>query len=102
MENEQELLKELSNYDIGELTEMMLLLEDLADRIDTRLLSIKILERSQSLRSELVVYLGMMARGIQDILSYAHTGIQEYKKRQRETRKGIKSEEYVEQLSLAI
>ena len=28
MENEQELLEELSNYDIGELTEMMLLLED--------------------------------------------------------------------------
>ena len=100
MENEQELLKELSNYDIGELTEMMLLLEDLADRIDTRLLSIKILERSQSLRSELVVYLGMMARGIQDILSYAHTGIQEYKKRRRESKKEIIQEEYIEQLSL--
>ena len=28
MENEQELLEELSNCDIGELTEMMLLLED--------------------------------------------------------------------------
>ena len=75
-------------------------LAKLADSIDTRLLSIKILERSQSLRSELVVYLGMMARGIQDILSYAHTGIQEYKKRRRESKKEIIQEEYIEQLSL--
>ena len=83
---------------------MMLLgfLAKMADSIDTRLLSIKILERSQSLRSELVVYLGMMARGIQDILSYAHCGIQEYKKRRRGNKKETIQEEYIEQLSLAI
>ena len=77
-------------------------LSKLADSIDTRLLSIKILERSQSLKSELVVYLGMMAKGIQDILSYAHTGIQEYKKRRRGSKKETIQEEYTEQLSLAL
>ncbi len=72
------------------------LLAKLADSINTRLLSIKIIERSQSLKENLVVLIGMMARGIKEILSYAHTGIQEYKNQSNKKR----LEEISEQLSL--
>ncbi len=51
----------------------------MADEINTRLLSIKIIEWSQRLKESLRVLLEMMARGIKEILSYAHTGIQDYK-----------------------
>ncbi len=73
------------------------LLAKLADTINTRLLTIKIIERSQSLKEKLVVLLGMMARGIKEILSYAHTGIQEYKRR---SHKATLIEDMSEQLSL--
>ncbi len=73
------------------------LLAKLADTINTRLLSIKIIERSQSLKENLVVLLGMMARGIKDILSYAHTGIQKYKRRPYQSEL---EEDFTEQLSL--
>ncbi len=71
------------------------LLAKLVDTINTRLLSIKIVERSQSLKENLVVLLGMMARGIKDILSYAHTGIQKYKSQSYRL-----EEDFTEQLSL--
>lgn len=73
------------------------LLAKFADTINTRLLSIKIVERSQSLKENLVVLLGMMAKGIKDILSYAHTGIQKYKSR---LYRNELEEDFTEQLSL--
>lgn len=82
-------------------------LAKLADGLDYRLLSLKIMERSKSLREELVVYIGMMARGIQEILSYAHTGIQKYKHRglskqmSEEERLYIKNSDISEQLGFA-
>lgn len=52
----------------------------LSDKIDKKLLSIKIIERSQSLRNKVVVWLSQMARGIKEIISYCHTGIKEWQK----------------------
>ncbi len=52
----------------------------LSDKIDKKLLTIKIIERSQSLRNKVVVWLSQMARGIKEILSYCHTGIKEWQK----------------------
>lgn len=77
------------------------LLAKLADTIDTRLLTIKIIEHSQSLREDLVVMLGMIARGIKEMLSYAHTGIKKYKKRSSKKSCDDKSEwDMSEQLTL--
>ena len=58
------------------LGQMAMLIEDM----DKKLLSIKIIERSKSLRKKAIVWLSQMARGISEILKYAHTGIREYKK----------------------
>jgi len=50
----------------------------LSDKIDKKLLVIKIIERSKSLRNKIIVWLSQMARGIKEILSYCHTGIKEW------------------------
>ena len=52
----------------------------LAESIDKKLLVIKIIEKSKSLRSMVLIWLSQIARGIGKILSYAHTGIKEYQK----------------------
>ena len=52
----------------------------LADKIDKKLLVIKIIERSQSLRNKVVVCISQMARGIKEILKYCHTGIKQWQK----------------------
>ena len=52
----------------------------LAEVIDKKLLVIKIIERSKSLRNKVLIWLSQIARGIEKILSYAHTGIKEYQK----------------------
>ncbi len=50
----------------------------LVEKIDKKLLTIKIIEASKSLRNKVVVWLSQMARGIKEILSYSHTGIREW------------------------
>ena len=50
----------------------------LADNIDRKLLTIKIIYASKSLREKSIVWLSQIARGIKKILSYAHTGIKEW------------------------
>ena len=52
----------------------------LVEEMDKKLLSIKIIERSKSLKRKVIVWLSQMARGISEILKYAHTGIKEYEK----------------------
>lgn len=52
----------------------------LADQIDRKLLSIKIIYASKSLKQKAIVWLSQIARGISEILKYAHTGIKEYQK----------------------
>ena len=55
----------------------------LAEDMDKKLLSIKILERSKSIKRKVIVWLSQIARGISEILKYAHTGIKEYQKIER-------------------
>lgn len=50
----------------------------LAEEINTKLLSIKIIEASKSLRGRVVVWMSQLARGIKKILSYAHGGIKKW------------------------
>ena len=50
----------------------------LADNIDKKLLTIKIIEASKSLKNKSIVWLSQIARGIKEILKYAHTGVKEW------------------------
>lgn len=52
----------------------------LVENIDRKLLVIKIIERSQSLRKKIIVWLSQIAKGIKEILKYAHKGIKEWQK----------------------
>lgn len=52
----------------------------LAEEIDRKLLSIKIIERSKSLREKILIWLSQISRGIEKILSYAQSGIKEWQK----------------------
>lgn len=51
----------------------------LADNIDEKLLTIKIICASKSLKNKVIVWLSQIARGIKEILKYAHNGIKEWK-----------------------
>ena len=50
----------------------------LADKIDKKLLTIKILYASKSLKDKSIVWLSQISRGIKNILAYAHTGIRDW------------------------
>lgn len=50
----------------------------LADKINKNLLCIKILYASKSLKNKAIVWLSQIAKGIKNILKYAHTGIKEW------------------------
>lgn len=50
----------------------------LSEHINKKLLTIKIIEASKSLRKKIVVWLSQIAKGIKAILSYCHTGIKEW------------------------
>ena len=52
----------------------------LAEEINRKLLSIKIIEASKSIRNKVIIWISQFARGIKKILSYAHTGIKEWQK----------------------
>lgn len=79
---------------------MMLLglVAKLIEEMDNRLLSIKIMERAQSLREDLVVFIGMFADGIKEILSFAYTGVAHFKKEKKPKEECV----YLEQLSLQL
>ena len=47
----------------------------LAEKINKKLLVIKIIEASKSLKNNLLVWYGQISSGIKEILKYAHTGI---------------------------
>ena len=55
----------------------------LVEDMNKKLLTIKIIERSKSLKRKVSVWLSQISRGIRNILSYAHTGIKEYQKIER-------------------
>ena len=50
----------------------------LTEKIDKKLLTLKIIYASKSLRNKIIVWISQMARGIKEILSYCHTGIKEW------------------------
>lgn len=52
----------------------------LSEKIDRKLMTIKIIEASKSLRRKIIVWLSQIARGIKEILKYCHTGIKEWQK----------------------
>lgn len=56
------------------------LLGKLAEEIDYKLLTIKIIERSRSLRNKIVMWLSQIAKGVKEILYCAHDGIKEWQK----------------------
>lgn len=49
----------------------------LVEEMNKKLLSIKIIERSKSIKNKVIIWMSQFARGIKEILSYAHTGIKE-------------------------
>lgn len=79
---------------------MMLLglISKLIEEKDKLKLSRKIMERSKPLREDLVVFIGMFAKGIKEILSYAYTGVDYFKKEKKSKENHL----YIEQLSLQI
>ena len=50
----------------------------LAERINRKLLMIKIIERSKSLKNIAYLWYYQIANGVKNILSYAHKGIKEF------------------------
>ena len=52
----------------------------LIESIDRKLLVIKIIERSKSLRNKVVVWMSQMAKGMKEILACAHNGIKDWQK----------------------
>lgn len=72
-------LKAMNNLNLF-LTIHMGHLSMLAEEIDSKLLIIKIIEASKSLRNKVCIWFNQLARGIYEILKQAHTGIKEYQK----------------------
>ncbi|MBQ9319156.1 MAG: transposase [Bacilli bacterium] len=50
----------------------------LADKMDKNLLTVKIIYASESLRQKTIVWLSQIAKGIKNILQYAHNGLKEW------------------------
>lgn len=78
-------LKSINNLNLL-LSCVMLHLGILSDKIDNKLLVIKILEESKSLKNEVIVWLGQISKGIFNILKNARAGIkafQEVEKREK-------------------
>ncbi len=73
---------------------VMLHIGILSDKIDFKLLIIKIIEASKSIKKTAIVWYGQISRGIRNILSYAHEGIRKWQK--------IESREKFKQLQLKL
>ncbi len=72
-------LKAMNNLNLMLMIQMGhlgMLIEDM----NKKLLTIKIIERSKSLKRKVLVWLSQISKGIKNILSYAKTGIKEYEK----------------------
>ena len=52
----------------------------LAEEINSKLLNIKIIEESKSLRGKGIIWMNQFAREIKNILAFTHKGIKEFKK----------------------
>ena len=72
-------LKSMNNLNIL-LSIHMGYMSKLAENMDKKLLTIKIIERSKSIRKKIIVWLSQISRGIKEILSYNRTGIKEWQR----------------------
>lgn len=72
-------LKAINNLNLI-LTCVMLHLGILAEKMDIKLLIIKILEASESLKDKILVWYGQISTGISKMLKYAHRRIKEWQK----------------------
>lgn len=72
-------LKAINNLNLL-LSAVMLHLGVLAENMNQKLLTIKIIERSKSLKKKAIVWYGQLSNGIKEILSSARTGIKEWQK----------------------
>lgn len=72
-------LKSMNNINII-LTIYMGYVSMISEKMDKKLLLIKIIEASKSLRRKVVVWISQISRGIKEILSYCHKGIKEWQK----------------------
>ena len=72
---------------------------NLVEAMDKKLLSIKIIEESKSLRQKVGVWISQFARGINTMLMRAVVGIKEFFK---ESKKGLDNEIIITQLSLQL
>lgn len=72
-------LKSMNNINII-LTIYMGYVSMISEKMDKKLLLIKIIEASKSLRRKVVVWISQISRGIKEILSYCHKGIKEWRK----------------------
>ena len=50
----------------------------LTDKMDKKLLTIKIIYASKSLKQSPIIWLSQIAKGVKNILAYAHKGIKEW------------------------
>lgn len=58
----------------------------MADKIDRKLLIIKIIERSRSLKKKVYFWLVQISRGIKEILKYSQGNLEKYQKKERRTK----------------
>ncbi len=75
-------LKAMNNLNLMLMIQMGhlgMLIEDM----DKKLLTMKIIERSKSIRNKVIVWFSQISKGISEILKYAHKGIKEWKKIER-------------------
>jgi len=72
-------LKAINNLNLI-LTCVMLHLGTLTEKMDIKLLIIKIIEASESLKNKALVWYGQISTGIANILKYTHSGIKEWQK----------------------
>lgn len=70
-------LKAINNLNVI-LTCVMLHLGILTEKMNVKLLVIKIIEASESLKSKALVWYGQISKGISKILEHAHTGIKDW------------------------
>lgn len=78
-------LKAMNNLNLMLMIQMGhigMLIED----INKKLLTIKIIERSKSIKRKVFVWFSQISRGISEILKYAHTGIKKYQKIEKRER----------------
>lgn len=70
-------LKSINNLNVI-LTSVMLHLGILTEKMDIKLLIIKIIEASESLKNKALVWYGQISKGISKILEHANTGIKDW------------------------